>query len=150
MGVTLFRYRVSGGRFHINQGGTLFRGRLYFVTPAPEKCLYYTLVWRRRSPRSIYIHPEIGLLKIRQINLCSLYEPVVNGRRIDIYHARKTDPIVATPFCMTFKPNCHRPTMKHSTSIPQISSAGHNNCYDQPLHGYCNNVQTLLGLLRFI
>src|SRR6218665_3359036 len=34
MGETLFRYRVSGGRFHISQGETLFRGRRYFVTPA--------------------------------------------------------------------------------------------------------------------
>src|SRR6218665_440539 len=34
MGETLFRYRVSRGRFHISQGETLFLGRLYFVTPA--------------------------------------------------------------------------------------------------------------------
>src|SRR6218665_1275098 len=25
------------GRFHISQGETLFRGRLYFVTPAPNR-----------------------------------------------------------------------------------------------------------------
>src|SRR6218665_746964 len=34
MGKTLFRYRVSRGRFHISQGETRFLGRLYFVTPA--------------------------------------------------------------------------------------------------------------------
>ena len=37
MGESLFRYRDSGARFHISQGETLFRGRLYFVTPASEK-----------------------------------------------------------------------------------------------------------------
>ena len=29
-GETLFRYRVSGGRFHISQGETLFKERLCF------------------------------------------------------------------------------------------------------------------------
>src|SRR6218665_2071995 len=30
----------GGGRFHISQGETLFRGRLYFVTPAHGFSLY--------------------------------------------------------------------------------------------------------------
>ena len=33
-GETLFRTQSLRGEFHISQGETLFRGRLYFVTPA--------------------------------------------------------------------------------------------------------------------
>src|SRR6218665_2212749 len=49
---TLFRYRVSGGRFHISQGETLFRGRLHFVTPAPKRPMPKSDV-----PQKLYIYP---------------------------------------------------------------------------------------------
>jgi len=51
VGENLFRYRVSRGRFHISQGETLFRGRLYFVTPAIKCGLTASWQVKRRLSR---------------------------------------------------------------------------------------------------